>query len=185
MIFETIISTIDLNGKVNFAPFGIKKNRGFIFISPYIPSTTLNNIKLTEGATVNYINDSSFFVNCIIGKKKFKKKRCKKINGYFLKEALSHDEIVVESFKDDKIRPTFKCKVVEKFVHERFEGFNRANGSIIEACILASRARILDKKKIISDLNNLSSAVEKTAGKDEIKSWGLIKKYILNETKKI
>jgi len=183
MIFETIISTIDLNGKVNFAPFGIKKKQEFIFISPYIPSTTLNNIKLTKCATVNYTNDSSFFVNCIIGKKKFKKEKCTKINGFFLKDALSHDEIVVESCKNDKIRPTFKCRILEKFLHRRFEGFNRANGSIIEACILASRVRILNKEKIIRDLNNLIPPIEKTAGKNEIKSWNLIKEYILNETK--
>ena len=44
MIIETIISTINDKGEVNFAPFGIKKNEKFIYISPYIPSKTLNNL---------------------------------------------------------------------------------------------------------------------------------------------
>ena len=60
MILETIISTIDKSGNVNFAPFGIKKNKNFILISPYIPSKTLNNLTSTKSATVNYTNDAVF-----------------------------------------------------------------------------------------------------------------------------
>ena len=39
MIIETIICTKNNQGNVNFAPFGIKKNKNYILISPYIPST--------------------------------------------------------------------------------------------------------------------------------------------------
>ena len=41
MIIETIVSTMDNDEKVNFSPFGIKKNKNQIYISPYIPSKTL------------------------------------------------------------------------------------------------------------------------------------------------
>ena len=158
MIFETIVSTIDLKGKVNFAPFGIKKDKNFIFLSPYIPSKTLNNLHETMQATINYVDDSSFFVNSILGKKNFKKKECLKIKGFFLADALAHDEVIVESIKKDETRPTFKCKVVKKFYHKRFEGFNRAHGSLIEACILASRVKILKRKQIIDNLKNLTNS---------------------------
>lgn len=184
MIFETIISTIGKDGKVNFAPFGIKRNRDYLYISPYIPSTTLSNLNLTNEAVVNYVDDASFFVKCIIGKKSFEKKKCKNINGYYLSKALAHDEVVVESVKNDKIRPTFKCKVIQRSLHKRFEGFNRANGALIEACILASRVRILKKSIIIRDLNNLANAIERTAGVKEKKNWKLIRNYILNESSK-
>ncbi len=183
MIFETIISTVNKKGEVNFAPFGITKNKGFIFLSPYIPSTTLENLRATQQATVNYIDDSSFFVNCIVGRKKFQKKKCIKINGYFLKNALAHDEIIVESIREDKIRPTFKCRIIKKVNHRRFEGFNRAHGALIEACILASRIKILKKKQIMDGLNNLIDSVAKTGGKNEKKNWKLIKRYILDEEK--
>tara|TARA_E500000331_G_scaffold268392_1_gene259745 strand:+ start:361 stop:915 length:555 start_codon:yes stop_codon:yes gene_type:complete len=184
MIFETIISTINEKGNVNFAPFGVKRKNNFIFISPYIPSTTLNNLIKSKQATINYIDDSAFFVNCIIGKKKFQKKKCNKIQGYFLKEALAHDEVLVESMTEDKLRPTFKCRIIEKVNHKRFEGYNRARNSLIEACILASRVKILEKKKILDELNSLTSSIIKTAGIGEKKSWNLIKNYILNATKK-
>ena len=48
MIIETIVSTIDNDEKVNFSPFGIKKNKNQIYISPYIPSKTLLNLELTK-----------------------------------------------------------------------------------------------------------------------------------------
>ncbi len=183
MIFETIVCTTNIKGKVNFAPFGIKRNKNYILISPYIPSKTLENLKQTNSASINYTDDASFFVNCILGKKKFIKKKCSKIKGFFLEEALAHDEVVVESMKSDKIRPVFKCKIVKKENHKRFQGYNRARGSLIEACILASRIKILKKKKILNELNNLSNAVEKTAGIKEKKNWSLIKNFILDETK--
>ncbi|MFL2660772.1 MAG: DUF447 domain-containing protein [Alphaproteobacteria bacterium] len=184
MIFETIISTINKQGKVNFAPFGIKRYKDHLYISPYIPSTTLSNLNLTKQAVINYVNDASFFVKCIVGKKKFEKKKSFNVNGYYLSKALAHDEVVVESIKDHNIRPTFKCKVVDRYSHERFEGFNRANGALIEACILASRVKILKKSKIIKDLSNLTYAIEKTAGVKEKKNWKLIKSYILHESSK-
>ena len=183
MILETIIATTNKKGQVNFAPFGIRKDKDFLFISPYIPSQTLLNLEETMQAAVNYVNDSSFFVNCILGKKNFKKEKCVKIKGFFLKGAEAHDEVVVDSIIKDRIRPTFKCKVVRRIYHKRYEGFNRADGSIIEACILASRVKILKKKTILVSLNNLKNSVVKTAGDNQIKSWKLIRKYILDEAK--
>ena len=58
-----------------------------------------------------------------------------------------------------------------------------ANGAIIEACILASRVRIMEKKIILKNLNNLSESVLKTAGVSEKKSWDLIRNYIFDATK--
>ena len=73
MIIETIISTTNSNNEVNFAPFGIRKKNNFIFISPYIPSRTLDNLISNKCAVINYTNNPNHFVNCLIGKKKFQK----------------------------------------------------------------------------------------------------------------
>ena len=75
MIFETIVSTLDKNKEINFAPFGIKKSKNTILISPFVPSKTLNNLKENKFAVVNYTDRSEFFVDCIIGKIKFKKRK--------------------------------------------------------------------------------------------------------------
>jgi hypothetical protein len=181
MIIETIISTINNKGEVNFAPFGIKRNKKIIYISPYIPSKTLNNLISTKSAVINYINECSYFVDCIIGEKKFNTSRSHEINGYYLKNSLAHDEVRVLSVKEDEIRPTFKCEVIGEYLHKKYPGYNRANGAVIEACILATRVKMLKKTKIENELNYLNISVEKTAGKNELKSWHKIKKFIENE----
>ena len=184
MIIETIISTINDKGEVNFAPFGIKKNEKFIYISPYIPSKTLNNLIFTKSAVINYINECNYFVDCVIGEKTFEKSKSYEIDGYYLDNSLAHDEVKVLSVKEDKIRPTFKCQIIGEYLHKRYPGYNRANGAIIEACILATRVKMLNKIKIENELNYLKISVEKTAGTNELKSWQKIKKFIENELKK-
>ena len=72
MIIESIIISSDLSGLINFAPFGIKKEEDFIFISPYFPSTTLKNLKNNKYASVNYTDQANIFVDCLLGKKDFK-----------------------------------------------------------------------------------------------------------------
>ena len=70
MIIESIVSTISEKRNVNFAPFGVVKEKKEIIISPYVPSTTLENLKNNKCAVINYIDDANFYVNCIIGEKK-------------------------------------------------------------------------------------------------------------------
>ena len=65
-----------------------------------------------------------------------------------LSTRLSFMKSKVVSIKNDKIRPTFKCEIVGEYNRKKFLGFNRAKASILEACILASRLKILDEKKI-------------------------------------
>tara|TARA_B100000989_G_C19507992_1_gene457428 strand:- start:725 stop:1276 length:552 start_codon:yes stop_codon:yes gene_type:complete len=180
MIFETIISSTDKKNKVNFSPFGIKKDKQYIYISPYIPSKTLDNLIDTGCAVINYVNDASLFVDCVIGNKtNIEKRKSTKLKGFFLKNALSYDEVRVIKYKDDKIRPTFKCEVVNTVFKKPFLGINRAANAIIEACILATRTNILNQTKIITELNYLKIAVEKTSGKKELEAWKKINKYIL------
>jgi len=178
MIIETIVSTIDNDEKVNFSPFGIKKNKNKIYISPYIPSKTLLNLESTKCAVVNYTDNTSFFVDCIIGNKKFKKKKCKKFPGFFLEDCFGYEQVKVKKIIKDKLRPTFVCEIDKSFQIKSYEGHNRAKASIIEACILASRVHLLDKKKILNELSYLSISVNKTAGSLEEKSWKKILKYI-------
>ena len=101
MIFETIISTTDKKGKVNFAPFGIKKKSNLIYISPYIPSKTLENIEATNCAVINYTNNALFFVNCILGKKEFKKNKSSKL---FRKKYKKSE--YWRALKDSNLRPS-------------------------------------------------------------------------------
>ena len=107
----------------------------------------------------------------MVGEKKFKKLKSFNIDGFYLQDCLSHEEVRVVSIKNDKIRPTFKCEIVGEYNHKKFLGFNRAKASILEACILASRLKILDEKKIRNELDYLNISVKKTGSYKELRSW--------------
>ena len=77
--------------------------------------------------------------------------------------------------KISKILKTNKVKA--------FMGHNRSRSAIIEACILASRIKILEEKKIFDELNYLSIAISKTSGKKELILWKELNKFIRKELK--
>ena len=56
----------------------------------------------------------------------------------------------------------------------RSSGFNRAQGAVIEAAILATRLHMLPREKVERELGYLQIAVEKTAGPREHEAWRLL-----------
>ena len=184
MIIETIITSLNEDKSINNAPFGIKINKDIITISPYIPSITHENLKSRMTATVNYTNNANLFVDCLL-KKKIDLEKCHEINCFYIKESLKHQEIKVIDYTKNSIRPEFKCKVIKEENHHSFNGINRANNALIEACILATRINLLKKKDILDELKYLSKAVNKTSGKNEIESWEKLNAFIISKLKKI
>lgn len=184
MIFETIVTTVDNEGNAKISPFGIKKKGKFIYISPYLPSKTYENLKSNNIASINYVDDANIFVRCILGDEKFLLKSCKKISCFYLEETLSFDEVKVVDFQPNIERPTFKCEIVNQENCKPFLGFNRSRAALIEACILATRVKILPIKKITEELDYLAIAIEKTSGLKEYQSWKEIRKLIDKQIKK-
>ena len=99
---------------------------------------------------INYISDIKIFASCILREElDLKKVKAEKIKGYRLKEALAHSEFKVIKVQEDEIRPTFICKILHEENHEMYKGYNRAQNSILEMCILVSRLGIIDINKIM------------------------------------
>jgi hypothetical protein len=84
---------------------------------------------------------------------------------------LSHVELELSSFEDDDLRPRFYCAPVYEVTHRPFKGFNRAQSAVLELAILVSRLEILPRKKIEQEIEYLTIAIEKTAGKNERIAW--------------
>ena len=59
-----------------------------------------------------------------------------------------------------------------------FLGFNRAQSSVIEAAILASRLSMLPREKIEREIAYLTIGVEKTGGPREREAWGWLMEMI-------
>jgi hypothetical protein len=114
------------------------------------------------------------FAGCLTGNRDWPLRPASAIPGAVLDAALSHAELKVERVEEDEQRPRFHCRVVFLAVHTPFKGFNRAQGAVIEAAILASRLHMLPRDKIERELGYLQTAVEKTAGPREHEAWRLL-----------
>lgn len=176
MIFETIVTTIDESGKPHVTPFGVKhEGQGedlHIVISPYKPSTTLNNILATESAVLNLTDDVRVFAGALTKKQPWQLIETEQVKGFRLADSLAHCELSLIEIRDDATRPQLIMKKVAEFHHKPFAGFNRAQAAVIELAVLASRLHMLPHDKVHTELSYLQIAIDKTAGQRELEAWG-------------
>ena len=74
MIRETIVTTLNEEGRVHIAPLGLiaeplgADGDGWI-IAPFRPSTTLDNLRTTPYAVANFTDDVLIFASCLVRQK--------------------------------------------------------------------------------------------------------------------
>ncbi len=175
MIQETIVITQNHVGQAHIAPMGIhvpKIGAEEIIILPFRPSTTLNNLLDTKTAVINYCDDVRVFAGCLTGRRDWLMKKAEKITGFVLCSALAHTEVELVRIENDIARPKLFCRTLHSVNHSPFNGFNRAQYSVLEAAILVSRLKMLSVEKIKAELDYLRIGLEKTAGDKEMEAWG-------------
>jgi hypothetical protein len=172
MIFETIITSMDATGNVHITPFGVREQEGFVIISPFKPSTTLENILATKSAVMNLTDDVRVFAGALTKKWRAEVVATQKIQGFRLAEALAHKELTLVNIVEDEVRPQLWMQVAHEENHQSFKGFNRAQAAVIELAVLASRLTMLPKEKIMQEKQYLQIAMDKTAGEREWQAWG-------------
>jgi hypothetical protein len=181
MIFETIVTSIDAAGNPHVAPFGVRREGDeCIVISPYKPSTTLNNILDTSCAVMNNTDDVRVFAGALTGRQPWILIPASRIKGFRLFSCLSHMELRLTEVRDDTIRPQLVMQIIETQNHQPFNGFNRAQAAVIELAVLASRLHLLSREKIQDELQYLHIAIEKTAGEHEKQAWDWLTEKIDN-----
>jgi hypothetical protein len=171
MIRETIVITTDRDGRVHIAPIGlIAEGDGWI-IAPFRPSSTLDNLQAVPFATASHTDDVRVFAGCLTGRRDWPTVASDEVPVPRLAGALAHAELAVTTTEDDAQRPRFHCRVVRLVSHAPFQGFNRAQSAVLEAAILVSRLHRLPRERIERELDYLRSAVDKTAGPQELEAW--------------
>jgi hypothetical protein len=171
-IRESIITTVDRNGKVHIAPIGIIAEKDGWVVAPFRPSITLDNLAVVPFAIANYTDDVRVFAGCLTGYRDWPTVRVDGFPVPRLAAALAHSLLEVESVADDGVRRRHFCRVVSEKTHAPFTGFNRAKAAVLELAILVSRLGMLPRDKIETEIAYLAIAVEKTAGPDEKEAWG-------------
>ncbi len=171
MIRETIVTTINRAGRPHIAPIGLIAAGEHWIISPFRPSTTLDNLQALPFATASHTDDVRVFAGCLTGRRDWATAPSEVIPVPRLAHALAHIELEVEKTVDDPERPRLHCRVLRTVLHSPFGGLNRAKAAVLEAAILVSRLRILPRERIERELNYLQTAVDKTAGPEEREAW--------------
>jgi hypothetical protein len=93
---------------------------------------------------------------------------------------LAHKELKLVKVKEDDSRPQLFLEVLHEVQHQPFQGFNRAQAAVIELAVLASRLHMLSKDKVLSEMQYLQIAVDKTAGERELQAWQWLTEKVEN-----
>ncbi|SRR5581483_5423543 len=178
MIIETIVTSMDRDGAVNFAPMGVEWGEERIVLKPYLETTTFRNVSATRAAVVNLTDDVLIFARSAIASPEFPWTPAVAVRGAVLEAACSWREVEVLAVDASPPRSRIDTRVVHRGVRREFIGFNRARHAVLEAAILATRVHLLPAAQIRDELARLQSPVEKTAGPREREAWELLRDYI-------
>jgi len=171
VIYEVIVTTLSPDQSLHIAPMGIRRDGNHIYISPFKPSTTLDNLLIGRVAVVNYVKDVRVFAGCLTGRFDWETVATEHVSGRRLQLAHAHEELSVTHIEDDQLRPRATCRSLYHAQHHSFDGFNRAQAAVLEAAILVSRLGMLEDEKIDSEIEYLRIAIDKTAGPNEQLAW--------------
>jgi len=180
MIIETIFSTVDDDGKPNFAPMGLLWGDENVIIRPYRNTQTCRNL-LSNGHGVANISDNVLaYVRCGLYRDVLPHFPAKAVRGIVFKDACSWREVEVVSRSGSDDRAELQCRVRNAEHRKDFLGFCRAGNAVIEAAILATRVALYGGKIVSEKLLHYGEIVGKTGDEDEKEAMRLIYEYVRN-----
>jgi hypothetical protein len=166
-IIETVVTTINPDGSVNCGAMGIEWGEERIVIKPYAGTRTLRNLRATGAAVVHLTDDILLFSQAALGDPRPATRPAASVEGAVLEDACSWREVRVEAIDESAERARVSTVVVDRGAGREFLGLNRARHAVLEASILASRARWLAAEEIRAELRRLQPLVDKTGGPRE------------------
>ncbi len=177
MILETVVTTLNPDGTVNCAAMGVEWGEERIVIKPFRGTRTLRNLRATPAAVVHLTDDILLFSQAALGDPHPPTRPAAHVEGAVLDDACSWREVRVEAI-DDGERARVTATVVGSGTGREFLGFNRACHAVLEASILASRARRIDAEVVRAELGRLQVLVEKTAGPREREAMDYVRAMV-------
>ena len=178
MIIETIVTSMDQNGAINFAPMGVEWGEDTIVLKPFLETTTFRNLRASRAAVVNLTDDAMLFAQGAISSPQFPFVPAARVTGVVLETACSWREVEVLTIDDTPPRSRIETRVVHRGVRREFLGFNRARHAVLEAAILATRTHLIPAAEIGQEFARLQVIVDKTAGPREREAMSLLTEYV-------
>jgi hypothetical protein len=184
MILETVVTTLDAGGEPNFAAMGVVWGEDRLVIRPYVATRTFRNLVRAREAVVNVTDDVLVFTKSALSRERFPARAASRVRGVVLESACHWREVVVEAVAGPGPRPgdpgraEVRARVVAAGAARPFAGLCRAKHAVVEASIVASRARRLPRAEVLGELDRLEPLVEKTGGPAEREAMAYIRAYV-------
>jgi hypothetical protein len=178
VIVETIVTTMDSSGTINFAPMGVEWGDDIIVLKPFLETSTYRNVSATRVAVVNLTDDAMLFAQGAISSPQFPSVPANVVKGVVLEAACSWRELEVLTIDATPPRSRIEARVVHRGLKREFIGFNRAKHAVLEAAILATRTHLLPAEQIRDEYARLQVLVDKTAGPREREAMELLTQYV-------
>ena len=180
MIIETIFSTLDENGKPNFAPMGILWGEDSVIVRPFRTSQTYRNLLSSGHGVANLSDNVLAFVQCALYDEILPSFPAVTVPGVVFQDACSWLELAVVAGGGSEERAEFCCRVLHRGRHKDFLGFCRAKYGVIEAAIMATRLAFYDRNRATDILNQYMKVIEKTGSEIEKQAFRLVWEYVEN-----
>ena len=182
MILEGIVTSLDPDGLVNFAPMGpyVEPSFATLRLRPYKTSRTYQNLK-THGQGVFHVSDDVLLLaQAAIGSLTQMPATfsAEKVKGQVIKSACRWYEFEVTEMDDSQDRTNITARVIHTGRLRDFVGFNRAKHAVLEAAILATRVHLIKKDYIMQEYDRLQIPLEKTAGAAELEAFALLRDFV-------
>lgn len=168
MIIEAIFSTLDPEGKPNFAPMGVEWGDEEMVVSPFRTTHTYRYLTSTGYGVANVTDDVLLFVQSALGDVDLPCFPARNIPGVVLCAACFWRELaVIEEMDRAGNRAEIHCRVVGQGWQRDFLGFNRARNAILEATIMTTRLPMVPAQHLWTELEHIQEIVQKTGGARE------------------
>lgn len=177
-IIESLVSTLDADGRVNFAPMGVVWEPPSLVIRPYTDTATYRNLCATRQAVVNLTDNVLQFAQSALTDDALPWHPAHCLRGAILDDACAYYEVVVDDVVQDGDRARIPCHVVQSRWLRPFLGFNRARHAVLEATILATRLSWLPADHVTRELRHLAEIVEKTGGAREREALAFVEAHV-------
>lgn len=178
MIIESIVSTLDQENRVNFAPMGVLWGEETLVIKPYKDTTTYRNLVSTGQAVVNITDNVLIFVKSALSDVPLAHFPAPHVRGVVLEEACYYYEVVVEKINAVPERAEVLCQVVGQGRLRDFLGFNRGKNAVLEAAILATRLHLYGQQKVLTAFQQYNEIIAKTGGEQEKEAMQYLVDYV-------
>ena len=178
MIIESIVTSMNVEGGINFAPMGVEWGEDTIVLKPFLETTTFRNLRETRAAVVNLTDDAMLLAQGAISSPQFPWIPASVVRGAVLEAACSWRELEVVAIDDTPPRSRIEGRVVHRGLRREFLGFNRAKHAVLEAAILATRTHLIPADEIRAEYARLQVIVDKTAGPREREAMAMLTEYV-------